>query len=95
MRSRLLTDHTSRAAVSKRITPREATRSKPGRHHYAFVDLESEEEAMKAIQTLHGQIWNGAPLKVRVPVDLPEKIAQRGTRWGTLQSADEADNEGA
>lgn len=71
------------AAVSKRITPSEVTRAKPGKHHYAFVDLEDEEEAMKAIQTLDGKPWNGTRIKVRVPVDLPEKIAQRGTRWGT------------
>jgi RNA recognition motif-containing protein len=72
--------------VSKRITPSEVTRAKPGKHHYAFVDMEDEEEALKAIRNLDGILWNGTRLKVRVPVDLPEKIAQRGTRWGTAAS---------
>jgi hypothetical protein len=72
-----------RAAVSKRITPSETTRTRPGKHHYAFVDLEDEEEAMKAIKSLDGMLWNGGRLKVRVPTDLPDKIAQRGTRYGT------------
>lgn len=46
---------------------------------------------MKAIQALDGILWNGSRLKVRVPVDLPEKIAQRGTRWGTASK--DASNE--
>jgi hypothetical protein len=73
-----------RSAISKRITPSEITRSKPGKHHYAFVDMENEEEANKAIEALDGTLWNGSPLKVRVPIDLPEKIAQRGTRWRSI-----------
>lgn len=77
--------------MSKRITPSEVTRAKPGKHHYAFVDLEDEAEAMKAIKSLDGRQWNGGRLKVRVPVDLPEKIAKRGTRYGTTPGTN--DNE--
>lgn len=69
------------------------TRTKPGKHHYAFVDLEDEDEAMKAIKNLDGIQWNGGRLKVRVPMDLPEKIAQRGTRYGTTPVVTEKDQE--
>ncbi|KAI9148948.1 Protein NAM8 [Paramyrothecium foliicola] len=70
-------------AVSKRITPHESTRAKPGKHHYAFVDLESKEEVDAAIAALNGRAWRGSRLKVQMPLDLPGRIAERGTRWRT------------
>jgi hypothetical protein len=42
-------------AVSKIISPNDYWRSKPGSHHYCFVDLSSAEEAQKAAAALNGK----------------------------------------
>lgn len=70
-----------RLAIGKRITPHASTREKPGKHHYAFVDLETRDEAYAAIEALDGLLWHGSRLKVRVPADLPQKIRERGSRY--------------
>ncbi|CAG9984073.1 unnamed protein product [Clonostachys byssicola] len=68
-------------AVSKRITPHESTRARPGKHHYAFVDLETREDVSWAIETLDGTLWKGTRLKVQPPAGIPKRIVERGTRW--------------
>jgi hypothetical protein len=67
--------------VSKRITPHESAKAKPGKHHYAFVDLESKEEVHRAIETLQGLEWEGARLRVQMPTGIPSKIIRRSTPW--------------
>jgi RNA recognition motif-containing protein len=51
-------------AVSKVKSPRENHR--PGNHFYAFVDLESQEEAEEAAKHLNGTVAFGGRLKVNL-----------------------------
>ncbi|KAJ5693421.1 hypothetical protein N7462_002844 [Penicillium macrosclerotiorum] len=52
--------------VSKVFAPHPAKRFEPGEHYYLFVDLDSVEEAQRAMDTLNGQPgpW-GSPLRVQ------------------------------
>ncbi|CAH0040982.1 unnamed protein product, partial [Clonostachys rhizophaga] len=78
-------------AVSKRITPHESTRARPGKHHYAFVDLETREDVAWAIETLDGTLWQGSRLRVQPPARIPVRIAERGIRWkGSGEQAEQA-----
>ena len=70
----------NRASIGRRITPSEHQRAKPGRQHFAFVDLETEQEARAAIQALDQRLWNGERLRVSVPKDLPRATADKGIR---------------
>lgn len=54
----------------------------PGKHNYVFVDLESKEEAERAIRELHGMSWDGSRIKVRVANELPPKIEERAVPLG-------------
>ncbi|KAL6851159.1 hypothetical protein ACO1O0_008287 [Amphichorda felina] len=68
-------------AVGKRITPHPSTQTLPGKHHYAFVDLGTEEEALAAVKALNGRSWTESRLKVRVQSELPQEIEERGRRY--------------
>ncbi|KAF6816024.1 RNA recognition domain-containing protein [Colletotrichum plurivorum] len=64
--------------IGKRITPHEATRSKPGNYHYCFVDFGTVEEAAQAMKALDGKLWQGELLRVRVANPIPQKLQERG-----------------
>lgn len=44
------------ATLGKRIFPREDKGLILGKHHFAFVDLESKQEAERAIRKLNGRL---------------------------------------
>ncbi|ORY55245.1 uncharacterized protein BCR38DRAFT_479150 [Pseudomassariella vexata] len=50
--------------VGKRISPNEATRRRPGRHNFCFVDFSTSEQAKAALDAVNGAEYRGAPLKV-------------------------------
>ncbi|KUI62051.1 Polyadenylate-binding protein RBP47A [Cytospora mali] len=59
-------------AISKRITPHPDMRSKPGGHHYCFVDFESLEEAHLAISKVNGKGVSGCGrLRLQMAGPLP------------------------
>ncbi|KAF5003061.1 hypothetical protein FDECE_10372 [Fusarium decemcellulare] len=62
------------AAISKRITPHESTRSQPGNHHYCFVDFDTKEEASAAVEALNGKPIEGGFLKVSISRKMPRKL---------------------
>ncbi|KAF4471843.1 RNA recognition motif domain [Fusarium albosuccineum] len=70
---------TDRAAISKRITPHESTRSQPGNHHYCFVDFDTKEEASAAVEALNGKPIEGGFLKVSISRKMPRKLVGRQT----------------
>ncbi|XP_044715117.1 RNA recognition motif domain-containing protein [Hirsutella rhossiliensis] len=76
--------HFNPIAIGKRITPHEATRSKPGNHHYCFVDFETKAETRAAIQALNGKPIPGGRLKVALAGKIPQKLMERHTdaRYG-------------
>jgi RNA recognition motif-containing protein len=53
----------------------------PGKHHFAFVDLETSSDAARAVKELNGADWGGEQLKVNIASGLPKKIEQRGQMW--------------
>ena len=52
-------------AVSRQHPPRPSRENIPGNHHYVFVDLDSRDEADRAVEEMRGRQtpWGG-PLKV-------------------------------
>lgn len=60
-----------RVAISKRITPHPSTRTKPGNHHYCFVDFETQDDAEDAIRVLDGRCVPGGRLRVSMAHGLP------------------------
>ncbi|ODA81264.1 hypothetical protein RJ55_04228 [Drechmeria coniospora] len=66
-------------AIGKRITPHESTRSKPGNHHYCFVDFETRDEAGSAMRALNGKPYLGGKLRVSVATNIPAKLIDRRT----------------
>lgn len=65
--------------VSKLFAPHPAKRFEPGDHYYCFVDLRSEDEAQRAMDTLNGQLgpWGGQ-LRVRRANNRPEGKRENG-----------------
>lgn len=51
-------------AIGKRITPHLSTRTKPGNHHYCFVDFGSQEEAERAMAATNKRPVEGGFLRV-------------------------------
>lgn len=51
-------------AIGKRITPHLSTRTKPGNHHYCFVDFGSQEDAEKAMTATNKLAHDGGFLRV-------------------------------
>ncbi|EER29614.1 hypothetical protein D8B26_003817 [Coccidioides posadasii str. Silveira] len=68
-------------AISKVISPHPSKRSQPGNHYFLFVDLESAEEADRAIKTLGGvsAVW-GSPLHINKARGNSQKPAERD-KW--------------
>ncbi|POS75810.1 RNA recognition domain-containing protein [Diaporthe helianthi] len=58
-------------AISKRVTPHPSTRTKPGNHHYCFVDFETEADAEAVIRALGGRSVPGGRLRVSMAHGLP------------------------
>jgi len=72
-------------AIGKRITPHQSTRSKPGNHHYCFVDLGSADEARAAIRALNGTRIPGGTLRVSLARGIPPKsMNSDGDSRGTV-----------
>ncbi|EQL02662.1 Nucleotide-binding, alpha-beta plait [Ophiocordyceps sinensis CO18] len=82
-------------AIGKRITPHEATRAKPGNHHYCFVDFETPEETQAAIQALNGKPLAGGRLKVALAGSIPQKLLERPTDARYSRRAYNADEDAA
>ncbi|KAK3330010.1 hypothetical protein B0H66DRAFT_542549 [Apodospora peruviana] len=51
-------------AIGKRITPHPSTRTKPGNHHYCFVDFSSQDEALRAMKATNKVPVDGGFLRV-------------------------------
>ncbi|WEW58995.1 hypothetical protein PRK78_004463 [Emydomyces testavorans] len=73
-------------AISKVISPHPSKRSQPGNHYFLFVDLESAEEADRAIKTLGGvsAVW-GSPVRINKARGNSQKPAERD-RWDESKS---------
>lgn len=69
----------SRTAIGKRVTPHETTRSRPGNHHYCFVDFETKEQTNAAMKALNGRVIMGWKLKVSLAGGVPDKLADSHT----------------
>ncbi|KAK2730762.1 RNA recognition motif containing protein [Colletotrichum kahawae] len=73
--------------IGKRVTPHVETRSKPGNHHYCFVDFETVEEAAAVIKALNGKEYAGGALQVsvaqRIPVRIrePSRLQKEDSSW--------------
>ncbi|KAF4866614.1 Polyadenylate-binding protein [Colletotrichum siamense] len=73
--------------IGKRVTPHMETRSKPGNHHYCFVDFETVEEAAAVIKALNGKEYAGGALQVsvaqRIPVRIrePSRLQKEDSSW--------------
>ncbi|KAK1839152.1 RNA recognition motif containing protein [Colletotrichum chrysophilum] len=73
--------------IGKRVTPHIETRSKPGNHHYCFVDFETVEEAAAVIKALNGKEYAGGALQVsvaqRIPVRIrePSRLQKEDSSW--------------
>jgi len=74
-----------RVAIGKRVTPHQSTWTKPGKHHFAFVDLASEEAVQAAIKALNGMTWQGSRLRVNVSKSIPRKIQERGVPYSDVR----------
>lgn len=74
-----IADSRRRTAIGKRITPHLFTRARPGNHHYCFVDLRSEEEALRAVRALNGKYAFGGRLKVSLSNRIPDKLKARSS----------------
>lgn len=63
----------------------------PGNHHYCFVDFETREEAIVAMNALRGRAFLGGNLKVSLARRIPEKLMDRHTevRYGGRRMDDE------
>ena len=62
-------------AVSKVIWPHPSTKSKPGDHHYCFVDLATAEEAQQAALVLNGRVTPyGGRYRISMSSKLPSKL---------------------
>ncbi|KID83764.1 RNA recognition motif domain protein [Metarhizium guizhouense ARSEF 977] len=68
------------AAIGKRITPHQTTRSRPGNHHYCFVDFKTKEQATAAMKALDGRVVAGGKLKVERAGSLPNKLMKHQAR---------------
>ncbi|KHO11390.1 Ribonuclease H-like protein [Metarhizium robertsii ARSEF 23] len=68
------------AAIGKRITPHQTTRSRPGNHHYCFVDFKTREQATAAMTALDGRVVAGGKLKVELAGSLPNKLMKHQAR---------------
>ncbi|KAG8156900.1 hypothetical protein KVR01_013313 [Diaporthe batatas] len=66
-----LLDGFSIVAISKRITPHPSTQTKPGNHHYCFVDFETKADAEAAIRLLNGRAIPGGRLRLSMAHGLP------------------------
>ncbi len=77
-------------AISKRITLHPSTRTKPGNHHYCFVDMASLEGAKAAAKALDGKFVTSGRLLVRLAGELPDKLNPRLTRTPDAGSVEEA-----
>lgn len=68
-------------AISKVISPHPSKRSQPGNHYFLFVDLESAEEADRAIKTLGGvsAVW-GSSVRINKARGNSQKPAERD-KW--------------
>ena len=67
----------SQSANASPLNP--STRGKPGNHHYCFVDLSSEDEAMRAVRALNGKPAFGGRLKVDFSGGIPDKLKARSS----------------
>ena len=81
-----------REAISKVISPSIKQRSQPGNHYYVFVDMESPEEANRAIKELNGSEFMGSNLRINRAKGDSHKPAER-ERWRAKHESDENENE--
>ncbi|KAI1911384.1 hypothetical protein LOZ12_003074 [Ophidiomyces ophidiicola] len=75
-------------AISKVVSPHHSKRAQPGSHYFLFVDLESAEEADRAIKVLGGvsAVW-GCPVHINKARGNSQKPTERD-RWGEGNSND-------
>lgn len=64
-------------ALSKRITASEERLALPGKHNFAFVDLESRSEADRAVKALNDRAWDGIVLQVQIARTMAPRMEQR------------------
>jgi len=64
--------------VSKLFAPHPAKRFEAGDHYYLFVELNTAEEAQRAVDTLNGQLgpWGG-PLRVNRAHGPNQRLGER------------------
>jgi hypothetical protein len=75
-------------AVSKMISPHPSTKSKPGNHHYCFVDLATVEDAEQAELAINGRDTPyGGKYRVAKSNKLPSKLMreQLGGVWPEME----------